>query len=541
MGGVATFTNLYDDTAETITLKFSGGNLPTATSTAIIVGPSEASKLFVSQQPSSATAGQNFGTVAVEEVDQFGNVIASDSTSTVTVARGSVGTVGLQGANLTVTLVNGVATFSGLSYKKAETMDLGFSSDASGVSGATSGNIVVSPAAANHLVIETEPSSTATAGVAFQTQPVIYEEDPFGNLETGDNSTVVSAMQNTGRGPLDGTLNATVSGGIARFTNLADTKAETTMLSFVSGTMFSLATTPIVVSPGPATQLVTTPPPNSVVAGLAFTLVISAEDQFHNVASTFTGNLTVALAKNPGASTLGGTTTVAVIDGLATFSNLTLNNAGSGYTLAVSGNGPTATTTTPFNVISPTITGEQVVMSQKKNKKGKPVGASVLTGFTLDYGTTTNPTADGLLTVNYLVSATTTKRVKNKIVTGSQPVAVTPATTRRAIRSRCPSRGNHRNLQMEGRSRSSTRQRMGLVEFPSQATPSSTSCRKRRASIQAETGRARETGLSRHSTAARLRESSPISAAVSAPDPATGPWSGTSMAKKIVGARQLVR
>ena len=37
------------------------------------------------------------------------------STSTVTAARGPVGTGSLQGGNLTVTLVNGVATFNGLS------------------------------------------------------------------------------------------------------------------------------------------------------------------------------------------------------------------------------------------------------------------------------------------------------------------------------------------------------------------------------------------------------------------------------------------
>ena len=192
----------------------------------------------------------------MEEVDQFGNVIAGDSTSTVTVARGSVGTANLQGSNVTVTLVDGVATFSGLFYDKAETMDLSFSSSSSAVSGATSGNILVSPAPTAQLVIQTEPSPTATAGAALQTQPVIYEKDQFNNLETGDNSTVVSAMQNTGAGPLQGTINATVSGGVARFANLGDTRAETTTLEFVSGTLFSASpSTSIVVTPAIASKL----------------------------------------------------------------------------------------------------------------------------------------------------------------------------------------------------------------------------------------------------------------------------------------------
>ena len=88
----------------------------------------------------------------VEEEDAFGNVITSDSTHTVTAAPGSLGTASLQGSNLTVTLVNGVATFSGLSYNKAETMNLSFTTNAGGVTSATSSNIVVSPAAASQLV-----------------------------------------------------------------------------------------------------------------------------------------------------------------------------------------------------------------------------------------------------------------------------------------------------------------------------------------------------------------------------------------------------
>ena len=52
----------------------------------------------------------------------------------------------------------------------------------------TSTNIIVSPAAAFRLAIHAQPSSTATAGQPFATQPVVYEVDQFGNVETGDNS-----------------------------------------------------------------------------------------------------------------------------------------------------------------------------------------------------------------------------------------------------------------------------------------------------------------------------------------------------------------
>ena len=120
-------------------------------------------------------------------------------------------------------------------------MNLGFTSSVSTVSATSSANITVSPAAASQLVINTQPSPTATAGQLFATQPVIFEEDPFNNILTGDNSTVIAAMLNTGTGPLKGAVTATVSGGVARFTNLADNLAEQITLKFTTGSLAFVA------------------------------------------------------------------------------------------------------------------------------------------------------------------------------------------------------------------------------------------------------------------------------------------------------------
>src|SRR5207248_3157172 len=65
------------------------------------------------------------------------------------------------------------------------------------LTGAQSG-ILVNPAAASRLTIFTQPSLTATAGVAFAQQPVIRVEDAFGNLRSADNSTVVTATRSAG-------------------------------------------------------------------------------------------------------------------------------------------------------------------------------------------------------------------------------------------------------------------------------------------------------------------------------------------------------
>ena len=132
-----------------------------------------------------------------------------------------------------VAVAQGVAAFTNLFDDKAETMKLSLTSGS--LAQATSSSVAVSPAAASELVIATQPSVTATAGVAFATQPVVYEEDQFGNVETTDSTTKVTATLASGSGPLQGTTQVTVSKGVARFTNLSDRKAETITLAFTGG------------------------------------------------------------------------------------------------------------------------------------------------------------------------------------------------------------------------------------------------------------------------------------------------------------------
>ena len=168
----------------------------------------------------------------VAEEDSFGNIVTTDSTHTITAARGSQGTAALQGSNLTVTLVNGVATFSGLSYNKAETMNIAFSTNAGSFT-ATSNNVVVSPAAASQLVITTQPSATATAGVAFATQPVVAEEDQFGNIITTDSTHTVTARGSQVTATLQGSLDVDSRRTVWQcLSGLSYNKAETMNITF---------------------------------------------------------------------------------------------------------------------------------------------------------------------------------------------------------------------------------------------------------------------------------------------------------------------
>jgi hypothetical protein len=109
--------------------------------------------------------------------------------------------------------------------------------------------------------------------------------------------------------------------------------------------------------------LVTVQPPASVTAGSLFGLTVSAYDQSGNVDSSFQGTFTLAIANNPGSSVLGGTLTVTAQNGVITFSDLTLNRAGTGYTVLVSSDGTMPATTDDFDVM-PAATSQLVVTTQ---------------------------------------------------------------------------------------------------------------------------------------------------------------------------------
>ncbi len=213
----------------------------------VTVSPTTVDKLVIkTPPPTTATAGQAFLTQPViYEEDQYGNVNENDNTTVVTAALAS-GTGQLQGSR-SVAMKNGIATFTNLAYDIAESISLSFT--ANGLTVRPTSSIVVSPAAPGKLVIQTQPASTATAGQPFATQPIVYEEDQYGNIETGDNTTLVTASFASGSGPLQGNHTATVSGGVATFTSLGDSTAETLSLKFTSGNLSSTPSSIIQVAP----------------------------------------------------------------------------------------------------------------------------------------------------------------------------------------------------------------------------------------------------------------------------------------------------
>jgi hypothetical protein len=100
----------------------------------------------------------------------------------------------------------------------------------------------------------------------------------------------------------------------------------------------------------PSKLNIQTKAPSTVALGGVFGLTVQVQDRLGDPVST--GTVSVALGNNPGGADLGGTLTVPIAVGLTTFSDLSLNELGSGYTLTVTGSGITGSHTTSSITVS---------------------------------------------------------------------------------------------------------------------------------------------------------------------------------------------
>ena len=102
----------------------------------------------------------------------------------------------------------------------------------------------------------------------------------------------------------------------------------------------------------PPAKLAITVQPGNAAAGssIAPAITVSIEDAQGNVVTTATNQITIAIGTNPSAGTLSGTAQATAVNGVATFSNLSINNPGAGYTLAASATALSGATSSAFNV-----------------------------------------------------------------------------------------------------------------------------------------------------------------------------------------------
>ena len=221
-------------------------------------------------------------------------------------------------------------------------------SGARGLPGGHQGDSSFAVVAGVKIELTTSPPSSVHASSSFEI--VAHIVSPSGELDKAFNGNVTVRLLNNPTGAtLGGELTVRAVKGVATFPAVTIDKIGTgyTVQVTHSGLDPAIAG-PIDVT---ASQLVVTAqPPNPATAGNPFAVDVAAEDLNGNIDTTFTGNVTLSLGNGPDGASLGGTVQVAAVNGIAHFSNLTLDRAGDGYRLDASADGLDDASTDSFAV-----------------------------------------------------------------------------------------------------------------------------------------------------------------------------------------------
>lgn len=296
--------------------------------------PAVAIALAFAQQPTGTTAGMPVSpSVTIQLKDNAGKNLAQAGVAVTLVLSSGSGT--LSGTTTRATTALGLATFDSLSINLIGTKQL--RATATGFQSATSSSFTIALGPPALLLIQTEPSASATAGSPFAQQPVLWVEDKGGNRVTTDNSTVVTAARLEGAGTLQGILTATAINGIVTFSNLSHNVADTISVLFRGGTLTPDTSRNILILPAAAARLAFLQQPTSTPAGAPVTpaVTVTLMDAFGNPVRTTGTSVTVSLATGTGA--LNGTLTKSTVSGTATFNNLSINSTGTKSLRAASG------------------------------------------------------------------------------------------------------------------------------------------------------------------------------------------------------------
>ena len=354
VSGVADFAGaglsidaIGSDKQVTATVSLQGGT-QTATSVAFTISSGVATSLIFLTPPGGGTAGAAWAQQPVVQItDPAGNPVTTgaDSADPVAVNLGSGSP--LTGAPSAMA-VAGVATFVGLlsnTADVAETLVATATLNGTPVT-VTSPAFVVQPAAAAQVVFTTEPSASSVAATPFAQQPVVQIQDAFGNLvQTGPDATaMVTLTLSQGTGSLAGVAGVALHaiGGIADFTESAlsidrvgndkqvtATKADTTGSGGV-GSLGGVSSTFAIVT-GPFNQVAFSTQPGGSAAGSLLTPqpVVQIEDIAGNpIISGSDATALVTLSVLSGTGALLGTSSIAAVGGVATFTDLHLDLAG---------------------------------------------------------------------------------------------------------------------------------------------------------------------------------------------------------------------
>lgn len=308
--------------------------------------------LVLATPPSTSSLNEVWATQPVVHVlDVDGNLVTSDNTTVVTITK-SAGPAGTLNGPVSVSAVNGVATFTGLSiasnnpaHAGSYTLDIDATNpDVVGFANITHAlTINANGMVAARLLFHTQPAATSINSSLASFQVKVVDSNGYLCTACSDSITISYYYGSPSTGVMNGTAIRAAVGGIATFTGISFTTAGVKQIDATSGALIAAYSNLFsITSYGTASKLAfTAQPSRGTATGLNAwdnQPTVAVQDVASNtVSSDNTTRVTLACVQPATGCTLIGTTTVTVVNGVATFTDLrTAENGLTGVVLGAS-------------------------------------------------------------------------------------------------------------------------------------------------------------------------------------------------------------
>jgi uncharacterized repeat protein (TIGR03803 family) len=299
-------------------------------------------------QPGTNTGSLPTVTVGIENAE---NQVVTDDDSIITLNE-SDGPGDLDGT-LIAQAVNGEASFTGLSVDEAGTYVIEANDDDLSIAETRPFVVTAVPTA---LEITSLPTQPLTAGMASARNVVVQLEDQFDDpMNTGSNTVQLSAANGVGKALSLGS--AAMHNGVATFKHIKiDTASQFELGASSKGLLSDFEGIEVNPAAGANIAFVLGTPVTS--AGAQFSISVQVLDKFGNVDYLDDSDITLTLT-GAGGGTLSGNTTVAVDEGVANFTGLSISAMGK-YKLVATDSALHKTITTKAFIVGPTATEPEV-------------------------------------------------------------------------------------------------------------------------------------------------------------------------------------
>ncbi|MGY6586892.1 MAG: MSCRAMM family protein [Wenzhouxiangella sp.] len=399
--GLAEFPSLSVNQPGSYRLQAQADGVPSdgqPTSQSFDILPGAPAAISFTQQPSTINAGASINpAVAVSVTDADGFAVADGTQISLSLASGPA-----DGTLLGVverTTVDGVASFPGLTIQVtgSYTIEAATDTDVQTIS-----NVFQVNSASPHVLTYIDPPGNGVVNQVLAPPVTVEVRDQFDNLVTGSRTILVSAFEAPGDGSVSGVFADTVD-GVATFDSLRfNTPGTWRLRASANGVPFGNRpiSEPFDIVAGPPASLEIEQQPSTTVINEFITPPVSVRvldaDGF-DVADGI--SVHISLATGPDGAVLDGTLSQNTSNGLAVFSDLSLDRPGE-YVLQANVDDVITTASLPFNVINTNPASAAFLSEPSTTVVGEvmmpPVAVEVLDGEN-------GPVADGTAVVLVLV------------------------------------------------------------------------------------------------------------------------------------------